>query len=253
MILVCAMKKLIVLLSLILMGVLLYARQGLEIYTELGAAFMQRASIRSPNWAGELHLFELEKEQKLSTSFSSRIALDYEFAKGHSISLMVAPLAFEGKGKLSKNLSFAGQNFALGQDVSSLYKQSEMMLLYGYRFKKPLLVLNSVGLGASHHNSQLRLISGSLTGKAKEAIFSPAMQIELGYPFLDELNLIWQTYLMYRPKYQAVNQYLGLDFEVNNELGFRLGYGFVLMEFDGAELYAQSMVHLCSLGFSMRF
>lgn len=247
------MKHIILISTLMmLMGMSLWAQDIFRVETEIGAAFSGYNDVRSPNDDKTIPILSFTDDLSTNPGFSSRLLLHYKPHPRHQISLLATPLTLKPKGILPEDITYEGVDFFAGEQINAIYRFDSYRLSYRYYFPEPLFVIKSVGAGGKIRDAEIRLESGSKSSAKTNTGFVPLLNLNMGYPIMEELELVLEAEGLASPYGRAEDVYLGLDFKVNHKLNMRAGYRLLEGGSDIDEVYTFAMIHYATIGFSVK-
>jgi hypothetical protein len=235
-----------------LLSLALWAQGSFRIETELSAAISGYNDVRSPNKDNNSPLLSFTDELSTDPGFSSRLLLHYMPHPRHQITLMAAPLTLKPKGSLENTIDYEGVTFNAGEEIDAEYRFNSYRLGYRYFFPKRLFVLKSVGAAAKIRDAEILLKNGSKKSSKTNIGFVPLLNFDLGYPIMEELELVLEAEGLASPYGRAEDVYLGLDFRINHKLNMRAGYRLLEGGSDNDEVYTFAAIHYGTIGFSVR-
>ncbi len=184
--------------------------------------------------------------------FSSRLLLHYKPHPRHQITLLAAPLTLKPSGTLKNTIEYEGVTFNAGEQIDAEYRFDSYRLGYRYFFPKRLFVLKSLGVAAKIRDAEILLKSGDKRSTKTNTGFVPLLNVNMGYPIMDELELVLEAEGLGSPYGRAEDVYLGLDFSINHKLNMRAGYRLLEGGSDNDEVYTFAAIHYATLGFSVK-
>ncbi|NLN34466.1 MAG: hypothetical protein GX157_00450 [Candidatus Cloacimonetes bacterium] len=246
------MKRSIIMFGMILLSLSLWAQSEIRIEAELGAAFSGYNDVRSPNKDNGSPLLSFTDELETDPGFSSRLLLHYKPHPRHQITLLAAPLTLKPSGTLKNTIEYEGVTFNAGEEIEAEYSFDSYRLGYRYFFPKRLFVLKSLGVAAKIRDAEILLKSGDKRSTKTNTGFVPLLNVNMGYPIMDELELVLEAEGLGSPYGRAEDVYLGLDFSINHKLNMRAGYRLLEGGSDNDEVYTFAAIHYATLGFSVK-
>ncbi|MCB5249137.1 MAG: hypothetical protein WCY87_07090, partial [Candidatus Cloacimonadales bacterium] len=197
-------------------------------------------------------LLSFTDELETDPGFSSRLLLHYKPHPRHQITLLAAPLTLKPSGTLKNTIEYEGVTFNAGEEIEAEYRFDSYRLGYRYFFPKRLFVLKSLGVAAKIRDAEILLKSGDKRSTKTNTGFVPLLNVNMGYPIMDELELVLEAEGLGSPYGRAEDVYLGLDFSINHKLNMRAGYRLLEGGSDNDEVYTFAAIHYATLGFSVK-
>lgn len=246
------MKRIVLITIISLVGIALWGQGNFRIETELGAAFSGYNDVRSPNEDSSVPILSFTDELETKPGLSSRLLLHYKPHPRHQFSLLAAPLTLKPKGTLKENISYEGVDFFAGEKVNAEYRFDSYRLGYRYIFPKPLFILKSAGVAGKIRDAEIFLETVDKKSTKTNTGFVPLLNVNLGYPVMDEVELVLEAEGLASPYGRAEDVYLGVDFLINHRLNMRAGYRLLEGGSDIDEVYTFAAIHYATIGFSIK-
>lgn len=222
-----------------------------EIDLESGAIFTGYNDLRIPGDQGTL--FSLKDDLETDAEPFFRARLNYHFNARHHVSLLYAPLNLEASGILDKEIEYQGEIFAANTKLTSTYKFNSYRLTYRYDFVRKENITFGMGLTAKIRDAIISLENSDLKSEKENIGFVPIINFRLVWDITDPISIIFEGDALAAPQGRAEDVALGLNYQVNQHLGLRLGYRLLEGGADNDEVYTFSLFHYALLGLSYRF
>lgn len=247
------MKRILLISTIIMMmGASLWAQDMFRVETEIGAAFSGYNDVRSPNENNGSPLLSFTDGLKTDPGFSSRLFLHFKPHPRHQLSLLAAPLTLKPKGTLKEDIIYEGVDFNAGEEINAEYRFDSYRAEYRYIFPKPLFILKSVGASLKIRDAEILLESPGKRSTKTNTGFVPLLNVNMGYPIMEELEVVLEAEGLASPYGRAEDVYLGLDFSINHKLNMRAGYRLLEGGSDNDEVYTFAAIHYATIGFSIK-
>ncbi|MDA3812992.1 MAG: hypothetical protein PF570_01940 [Candidatus Cloacimonetes bacterium] len=222
-----------------------------EIDLESGAIFTGYNDVRIPGNQGTLFSLKDDLETDIETFFRAR--LNYHFNPKHHISLLYAPLIVEANGNVDENLEYQGEIFPANTDLACTFKFNSYRLSYRYDFIRKADLTFGMGFTAKIRDALISLESDNIKAKKENIGFVPIINFRLVWDIIVPLSVIFEGDALAAPQGRAEDVALGLKYQINQNLGLRLGYRILEGGADNDEVYTFSLFHYAVLGLNFRF
>lgn len=222
-----------------------------EIDLESGAIFTGYNDVRIPGDQGSK--FSLKDDLKSDTEPYIRARLNYHFNSKHHISLLYAPLTLQANGNLSDDLNYQGEIFPANTDLVCTYKFNSYRITYRYDFVRKTDITFGMGFTAKIRDALISLENDNIKAEKENIGFVPIINFRLVWNITEPLSVIFEGDALAAPQGRAEDVALGLNYQINNNFGLRLGYRVLEGGADNDEVYTFSLFHYAVLGLSYRF
>lgn len=222
-----------------------------ELDLESGAIFTGYNDIRIPGDEGTF--FSLKDDLKTDTEMFFRARLNYHFNARHHISALYAPLQIEASGKLDKNVEYQGETFPANTELTSTYKFNSYRLTYRYDFVRKENLTFGMGFTAKIRDAKISLASDELESVKENVGFVPIINFRLVWDISEPLSLIFEGDALAAPQGRAEDVALSFNYQLNQDLGIRLGYRLLEGGAENDEVYTFSLFHYAVVGLSYRY
>ena len=222
-----------------------------EIDLESGAIFTGYNDVRIPGNQGTL--FSLKDDLETDTETFFRARLNYHFNKKHHISLLYAPLNLVAHGKVDEIVEYQGEIFPANAELTSTYKFNSYRLSYRYDFIRKVDLTFGMGFTAKIRDARISLESNEIKSEKENIGFVPIINFRLVWDISEPLSVIFEGDALAAPQGRAEDVELGLNYQFNRNMGFRLGYRLLEGGADNDEVYTFSLFHYAILGLNYRF
>ncbi|MFA6506757.1 MAG: hypothetical protein WCT14_11685 [Treponemataceae bacterium] len=223
----------------------LYSEAFLDV--EGGAAFSGYNDVRIPADTGTP--FSLVKDTQSDPVFALRLRVGYTFADRHTVTLLAAPLTVRGSGVLDRNVTYYGKTFAAGTRVDSQYRFDSYRLTYRYSFIKTDSLVLAAGLTGKVRSADIALMSDTGYAHRTDLGVVPLINFWAQWNFLEPFSLLLDVDALVSPYGRAEDGLLALQYHLNRNVAFRLGYRVLEGGADGGgNVYSFALFHYAMAG-----
>lgn len=250
------MKKLNVLLTI----VILLAIPSVNIFAssvtpwlnlETGGFISGYNDVRIPSDTGTY--FSLSDDLSTQSWYYFRLTAGIDIKK-HSLFILYAPLLVESMGTIDKDITFYGETFTSGSNLTGLYKFNSYRLTYAYKFIGIPEFELYAGLTAKVRDAYISLDDGTTTAKRTNLGFVPLIHLSAEWLFAPRFSLLLNGEGLAAPQGRAEDFQLSLVYSPIENLSVRAGYRLLEGGSDGGGLvYSFSMFHYFGIGAEYRF
>jgi hypothetical protein len=182
-----------------------------------------------------------------------RITLDYMIAPRHSVRALVAPLEIKKSGRLDRDVSFDGRDFAAGALTRGTFKFNSYRLGYRYLLAcGPTWALH-VGATAKIRDAKIELEQGAVRGRKTDLGFVPLLHID----FEKRLSQRWRFSAdldgAAAPQGRAFDLALKLYYDLDDRTSVGFGYRTIEGGADNDTAYTFTWLHQALLSLEYRF
>lgn len=226
---------------------------NLWIDLESGIVFTGYNDVQIPSDTGTR--FSLKDDIPSENEFFYRLLVGYQFNEKHSIFALAAPLRVEGKGKNQKQIDFAGKTFAPGSDLKTLFRFDSYRISYLYTFYQSDQFILGAGLTGKIRDAEISVEDQSGNkGTRSDTGFVPLIHLKLQWFFIKPFSLLFEGDGLAAPQGRAEDFLLALNYDLNQDLSFRIGYRLLEGGSDGGgNVYTFSMFHYIGIGMTYKF
>ncbi len=192
--------------------------------------------------------FSLNKELNAHSKIYTRIRLNYKFGSRHTLSLLYAPLTVLSDGRISRDISYAGELFSANSDIEATYKFNSYRLTYRYDIVQKPKFDFALGLTAKIRDAKISLASGDIYGEKINVGFVPIVNFRLHWRPTDKFGILFEGDALAAPQGRAEDVQIAATYKVSDWLGLRAGYRILEGGADNDEVYTFSMFHYASVG-----
>ena len=207
--------------------------------------------IRIPGNQGTL--ISLKDDLKPNSGIFYRLKLNYTFRSVHTLSLLFAPLTIKSKGRINRDVNFAGKTFVANNDLSGSYKFNSYRLTYRYDFvQKPALEFG-LGFTAKIRDARIALSSQAISAEKSNIGFVPIINFRLFWHSYEKLGLLLEGDALAAPQGRAIDVLCAASYKLSNHLGIKAGYRMLEGGADNDEVYTFALLHYLSVGVTYTF
>ncbi|MBN1384385.1 MAG: hypothetical protein JW983_05870 [Elusimicrobia bacterium] len=221
-------------------------RANWSLYIEGAYAYPSYSDISIPR--STINEFSLTDNLDADGQIAYRTELRYAFNKNHRLELLIAPLSITAKGVLPKNILFKTTQFSKGDIVDGLFRFDSYRIRYRYFFKTRNKYFKSIGFTAKIRDAEITLETDTVKSQKLNTGFVPLLNFIVNYPFKDNLNFEINGDALFSQYGRAEDIFLGLNYQLNNDLKINFGYRVVEGGSDVEEVYSFTWINYILLG-----
>ena len=222
------------------------AYSKLQIDLEAGPNFVGYNDVGIPGNTGTR--FSLTDDLNTNTGFYYRARIGYTFSERHTVSFLYSPLLLKATGRANKNINFQGKTFNAGTDLTAEFKFNSYRLTYRYDFVKSKSWIFGLGFTAKIRDAYTSLENSSGKEIKKNVGFVPLLNLYLQWNFLDDFSLLLEGDGLVAPQGRAEDFFLGLLYDINNNLTLKTGYRILEGGADNDNVYTFTLIHYIAVG-----
>ena len=189
---------------------------------EGGAAFTGYNDLRIPADTGTS--LSLADDLSSDPALALRLRLGYTFAERHTVTALIAPLTVRGSGTLDKDVNYQGKTFAAGERVDSVYRFDSYRLTYRYSFIRTDKLVVASGLTGKIRSADIALMSEAGYAHRDDLGLVPLINLWVQWKFAEPFSLLLDADALWSPFGRAEDALLALQYHLNPNVAFRLGY-----------------------------
>ncbi len=197
--------------------------------------------------------FSLKDDLSAKSKIFYRLRVSYTIKSRHTLSILYAPLEVKSEGKVSTDISFAGELFPANSDIKATYKFNSYRLTYRYDFVQKSKFDLGLGFTAKIRDARIALKSNGLSAEKSNVGFVPIINFRLMWKLNDNLGLLIDGDALVAKQGRAEDVLVAATYRVNEHLGLRAGYRILEGGADNDEVYGFALFHYASLGFTYSF
>lgn len=179
-----------------------------------------------------------------------RVKLNYTFSSSHTLSLLYAPLTVNSKGRINKDVNFAGKIFPANKDLSGSYKFNSYRLTYRYNFVQNPNLEFGLGFTAKIRDARVAISSQTISAEKTNVGFVPIINFRLLWRLHQNFGFLFEGDALAAKQGRAVDVLLAASYKLSNEISFKAGYRILEGGADNDEVYNFALLHYLSAGVS---
>jgi hypothetical protein len=218
---------------------------------ETGLVITGYNDVRIPGDIGTL--FSLKDDLSAKSKIFYRLRASYTIKSRHTLSLLYAPLEVKSEGKVSTDISFAGELFPANSDIKATYKFNSYRLTYRYDFVQKPKFNFGLGFTAKIRDARIALESNGLSGEKANVGFVPIINFRLMWKLNENLGLLIDGDALAAKQGRAEDVLIAATYRVNEHIGLRAGYRILEGGANNDKVYGFALFHYASLGVSYSF
>lgn len=225
------------------------ARQSYEL--ETGAVFTGYSDVRIPGDTGTL--YSLSDDLKADIEPFIRFKLIQPLGERHTISLLYAPLTVISRGRIDRDVNFAGTVFPANTKLKGTYRFDSYRLTYRYDFIKKRKTEFGLGLTAKIRDAGITLEGGGLSDHKLNTGFVPIVNFRLNHKLNNKFGWIFEGDALAAPQGRAEDVALAMTYMPSNQWKLKLGYRMLEGGADNDVVYNFAMFHYVTIGMELGF
>lgn len=218
---------------------------------ESGVAYNGYNDVRIPGNTGTK--FSLSDELESDGAGFVRLRLTVDLGQRHRLSFLVAPLRFEGSGRIDRDVEYNGALFPAGELLNSRYRFDSYRVTYSYALWQSERVRFDLGFTAKVRDASIRIESEDISSEKTNTGFVPLINFALDWSLASRVGLLLQGDALAAPQGRAEDVLLAVYADPADRLRLRLGYRILEGGADNDEVYTFAMVHFLSAGVMLVF
>ena len=207
--------------------------------------------IRIPGIGGTL--VDVSDQLKVSPKVFYRLRAGYTIANRHTISALFAPLTVNYKGSFDQNVNFNNAVFPGNQDVRVNYTFNSYRLTYRYDFIANDHWRVGAGFTGKIRDADVRFRNASSDQHYSNVGFVPLLNFYVGAKPDEHWTLILEGDALASKFGRAEDIFAGVSYNVNKNLGIKLGYRVVEGGADNEKIYNFTWINYASTGILLSF
>ena len=226
-----------------------WSRFGVEV--EGGALWSTRNDVKIPPATGTR--FSLLDLTGKGPSGYFRGYATFNFNRKHGIRLLAAPLEIRGTRPLDRPLSFAGENFAAGEDTEGIFKFNTYRVTYRYTFHEGDRWKLQIGGAGLIRDAKIELRQPNVTAKDTDLGFVPLAYFSARYRLSERASVLFDFEGLGAKQGRALDGILKVDYDLGK--GLTLGAGYRALEggADVKRVYTFAWLHYATVSAGYRF
>jgi hypothetical protein len=224
----------------------------LDLDFESGAVWNSKADVRIPNTGGTFFSFSKDLDAKDPAAFF-RGRLTWHAGERHDLSLLYAPLEMDFRGQFNRTVRFAGTDFAPGTATTGAFRFDSYRLTYRYNFVNSEEWVFGLGVTAKIRDAAVSLSQPGKSATDANTGFVPLLNYRLLWRFSKPFSFLSEGDALGASQGHAIDASASLQWHVNENLSFRVGYRILDGGADSDTVYTFSRFHYSLVGVNFRF
>lgn len=183
---------------------------------------------------------------------AGRLYVTWNLARRHGIRLLLAPLSFTETGVPDQQLSFAGADYAAGQQTRATYTFNSYRLTYRYRLLMAERTTVWIGFTAKLRDALVALEQGDTSSRKKNVGFVPLLHLAGEWRFAPAWQVSFDADALAGGPGRAVDAALKVGRDVGERWTAQAGYRTVEGGADVEEVYAFAWLHYAVVSLTWR-
>lgn len=213
---------------------------------ETGAAMTGYNDVRIPGAGGTL--FSLKDDLGGNPEFFYRLRAGYTINKRHTLSVLYAPLEQTYKGRPDFDISFQGETFPSGADLTGTYKFNSYRLTYRYDFVRKENLTFGAGFTAKIRDAKIGLESQGSSVEKTNVGFVPIINFRLDWQAGERLGLLLEGDALAAPQGRAEDVLLAVTYKISDKVRIKAGYRILEGGADNDEVYNFTLINYGAVG-----
>lgn len=222
-----------------------------QVDLETGMAVSGYNNVRIPGNTGTK--FSLSRDLESDRTVFWRARLSRVLADRHSISVLIAPLTFDAKGRLDRDITFAGVTFVAGTPLEAKYKFNSYRVTYRYDFYRRDQLLLGIGFTGKIRDAAISVEDGIRKSEKTNVGFVPLVNFRAQWKGSSPIGVLLDGDALAAPQGRAEDVLLALTMNTSKNLQFEIGYRLLEGGADNDEVYTFALVNYLVLGAALKF
>lgn len=218
---------------------------------ESGLATSGYNDLRIPGNTGTK--FSLSSDLKIDPTVFWRARISHTFGDKHTLSVLAAPLRLEATGRLGKDISFSGGEFAVNTPVVAKYRFDSYRLTYRYDFYRRDRLRLGVGFTGKIRDAAISVEGGGQRSEKTNTGFVPLINFRAQWTINSRFGVLLDGDALAAPQGRAEDVLLAFTTSTSRNLQFKIGYRILEGGADNDEVYTFALVNYLVLGAAWRF
>lgn len=227
------------------------AKTGWQVDLETGLAVSGYNNVRIPGSTGTK--FSLSRDLDIDQTIFWRARFSRMFGDKHSLSLLIAPLAFNAEGRVEKVLKFAGGEFAANTFVRAKYRFDSYRGTYRYDFYRRDRLRLGIGFTGKIRDASISVEGGGQRFEKTNTGFVPLINFRAQWAISSHFGALLEGDALAAPQGRAEDVLVALTIGTSKNLRFKIGYRLLEGGADNDEVYTFALVHYLVIGTVWRF
>ena len=192
----------------------------------------------------------LSDELESDPVYFYRLRLGYLFDR-HSLSLLLAPLRIESRGRVDREVRFGDTVFPPQTDLKSTYRFDSYRLTYRYDFYAGKSLRFGAGFTGKIRDASISLEGGGSKEEKENIGFVPLVNFSVRWMFVEPFSILLDGDALFSRYGRAEDVLLALQYHHSRRLALRLGYRILEGGADNDEVYTFAMLHYIAVGLTL--
>jgi hypothetical protein len=215
---------------------------------ENGFVFSGYNDVRIPGDGGTK--LSLSDELKDDPVYFYRFRLGYLLDR-HSLSLLLAPLSIDSKGRVDRDVRFRDTVFPAHTDLKSEYRFDSYRLTYRYDFYVGESLRIGAGLTGKIRDASISLEGGGEEEEKANTGFVPLVNFRVQWMFIEPFSVLLDGDALFSRYGRAEDVLMALQYHHSRRLALRMGYRVLEGGADNDEVYTFAMLHYIIVGLTL--
>jgi hypothetical protein len=222
-----------------------------QVDVETGLAVSGYNNVRIPGNTGtEL---SLSRDLDIDQTVFWRARFSHLFGDKHSLSILIAPLTFNAEGRLQKDVTFAGGEFAANTYVKAKYRFDSYRVTYRYDFYRRDRLRLGIGFTGKIRDAAISVEGGGQRSEKANTGFVPLINFRAHWTISSRFGVLLDGDALAAPQGRAEDVLLALTMSTSKNLQFKIGYRLLEGGADNDEVYTFALVNYWALGAAWSF
>lgn len=222
-----------------------------EVDIESGLATVWYSDIQIPKSTGTLISFSDELET--DPSFFVRGRFSYSINRSNKLSILVAPLTFNGSGSVDREVVFEGESFAPNTTLNTVYRFNSYRLTYEHFWFAGDKLRFGLGVTAKVRDAAISIADSIKKSEKTDLGFVPLIKFSIAWRFIEPFVLILDGDALGAPQGRAEDIALALQGGITDRVSLKLGYRVLEGGSDVEEVYSFTWVNYLFGGVLVNF
>jgi hypothetical protein len=215
---------------------------------ENGFVFSGYNDVRIPGDGGTK--LSLSDELESDPVYFYRFRLGYLFDR-HSLSLLVAPLCVESKGRVGRDVRFRNTVFPAHTDLKSEYRFDSYRLTYRYDFYVGESLRIGAGFTGKIRDASISLEGGGEKEEKANTGFVPLVNFSVQWMFIEPFSVLLDGDALFSQYGRAEDVLMALQYHHSRRLALRMGYRILEGGANNDEVYTFALFHYAVFGITL--
>jgi hypothetical protein len=215
---------------------------------ENGFVFSGYNDVRIPGDGGTK--LSLSDELKSDPVYFYRFRLGYLLDR-HSLSLLLAPLRIDSKGRIDRDVRFRDTVFPANTDLKSEYRFDSYRLTYRYDFYVGESLRIGAGFTGKIRDASISLEGGGEKEEKANTGFVPLVNFSVQWMFIEPFSVLLDGDALFSRYGRAEDVLMAVQYHHSRRLTLRMGYRVLEGGADNDEVYTFAMLHYIIVGLTL--